>query len=158
MTPLCVCFFICVGDLETAEEKYENAKKELEATLAELADVWTMLLPSNPPSTHFLCSLRDITITKLKKRTCIYSSNYQPACIIIILLFWLQQCQLFAHVHPSLDCSYYYSIGRLVYIIIALFFNLSIRVFRFDHLLIFFVWWHIMIKVAIPHNTPGIAW
>ena len=32
-------YFYCIGDLETAEEKYENAKKELEATLAELADV-----------------------------------------------------------------------------------------------------------------------
>lgn len=32
-------FLYHVGDLETAEDKYENAKKELEATLAELADV-----------------------------------------------------------------------------------------------------------------------
>ena len=32
-------YFYRIGDLETAEEKYENAKKELEATLAELADV-----------------------------------------------------------------------------------------------------------------------
>lgn len=30
---------IYVGDLETAEEKYETAKKELEATLTELAEV-----------------------------------------------------------------------------------------------------------------------
>ena len=36
----CICIFLYhAGDLETAEEKYENAKKELEATLAELADV-----------------------------------------------------------------------------------------------------------------------
>lgn len=37
-----LCVLQCIyplGDLETAEEKYETAKKELEATLAELADV-----------------------------------------------------------------------------------------------------------------------
>ena len=38
-SPYINIFLYHVGDLETAEDKYENAKKELEATLAELADV-----------------------------------------------------------------------------------------------------------------------
>jgi len=32
-------FSIYVADLETAEEKYEAAKQELEKTLAELGDI-----------------------------------------------------------------------------------------------------------------------
>lgn len=34
-----VNFYCIVGDLETAENKYDEAKAELEKTLAELTDI-----------------------------------------------------------------------------------------------------------------------
>ena len=37
---LICCTHCSIGDLDEAEKKYDEAKKELETTLAELGDIW----------------------------------------------------------------------------------------------------------------------